>query len=346
MAISNPPPGVSVGGSNPVTQKYADVTNEGAGSAAARADHIHGMPDFLFFFGDGSDGDVTISGDTTLTRDMFYNNLTINNTKTLTPAGYRIFVKGILTNNGTLSWIGGAGANASGVTQGNGGTALTATFLGAGSAGGTGGNGASGANGANGVVGGARSTAWADKIGGTGGNGGVSASFATVHTGGAGGANTLVTGADLSWRHVIRLIEFKTRAEAVINCGSGGGGGAGGNSDGSGNSSGAGGGGGAGGGNITIIAKVIINNGTISARGGNGGNGANSVGGTSGGGGGGGGGGAGGNITLIYNNLSVEGTVLVTGGTKGTKGTKIGTGTDGSDGNDGAAGIYTKVPIS
>jgi len=34
-------------------------------------------------FGDGSDGDVTITGDTTLTRDMYYHNLTINATGNL-----------------------------------------------------------------------------------------------------------------------------------------------------------------------------------------------------------------------------------------------------------------------
>lgn len=43
-------------------------------------------------FGNASDGDVTIGvGTTTLTRDMFYNNLIVNGT--LDPAGYRIYVK-------------------------------------------------------------------------------------------------------------------------------------------------------------------------------------------------------------------------------------------------------------
>lgn len=56
-----------------------------------------------FVFGDGSDGDVIISTDTTLVRDMYYNNLTINSTKTLYPNWYRIFVKETLLNNGTIS---------------------------------------------------------------------------------------------------------------------------------------------------------------------------------------------------------------------------------------------------
>ena len=52
-------------------------------------------------FGDGSDGNVTISSDTSLTTDMYYNNLTINTTFTLNPNGFRIFVKGTLTMGGT-----------------------------------------------------------------------------------------------------------------------------------------------------------------------------------------------------------------------------------------------------
>lgn len=79
-------------------------------------------------FGDGSDGDVTISADTSLSSDMFYNNLTINTTKTLNPNGYRIFVKGTLTINGT----GKIARN--GNNGGNGGNA-TATTGGAGTAG-------------------------------------------------------------------------------------------------------------------------------------------------------------------------------------------------------------------
>src|SRR5271166_403646 len=40
-------------------------------------------------FGDGSDGNVNISsGTTTLTRDMFYNNLTLSGTGALVTAGY------------------------------------------------------------------------------------------------------------------------------------------------------------------------------------------------------------------------------------------------------------------
>ena len=49
-------------------------------------------------FGDGSDGPVTISsGTTTLTRDMYYSDLTVSSTGVLLTAGYRIFVSGTLT---------------------------------------------------------------------------------------------------------------------------------------------------------------------------------------------------------------------------------------------------------
>ncbi len=54
-------------------------------------------------FGEGTDSDVTIaSGTTTLTKDMYYNNLTVNSGATLFTNGFRVFVKGTFTNNGTV----------------------------------------------------------------------------------------------------------------------------------------------------------------------------------------------------------------------------------------------------
>jgi hypothetical protein len=50
-------------------------------------------------YGTGSDGTVTISANTTLTTDKFYNNLTINSNVVLNTAGYRVFVKNLLTLN-------------------------------------------------------------------------------------------------------------------------------------------------------------------------------------------------------------------------------------------------------
>ena len=54
-------------------------------------------------YGQGTDGNVTISGNTTLTSDKYYNNLTVNVGVTLTSSGYKIFVKNTLTLNGTIS---------------------------------------------------------------------------------------------------------------------------------------------------------------------------------------------------------------------------------------------------
>lgn len=50
-------------------------------------------------YGTGSDGTVIISANTTLTSDKFYNNLTINSNVVLNTAGYRVFVKNLLTLN-------------------------------------------------------------------------------------------------------------------------------------------------------------------------------------------------------------------------------------------------------
>ena len=54
-------------------------------------------------FGDGSDGDVTLTENTVLNRDMYYNNLTIPEGIVLYTAGHRIFVRGKLTIAGKIS---------------------------------------------------------------------------------------------------------------------------------------------------------------------------------------------------------------------------------------------------
>ena len=53
-------------------------------------------------YGPGGDGDVTITGTTILTQDMYYNNLTVNSGTNLVTNGFRVFVKETLTNNGTI----------------------------------------------------------------------------------------------------------------------------------------------------------------------------------------------------------------------------------------------------
>ena len=68
------------------------------------------------FYGDGSDGDVTISSTVTLVRDMYYNNLTLNTGAIFSSATFKVFVKCTLTvNNGTWS---SNGTNGSGTTAG------------------------------------------------------------------------------------------------------------------------------------------------------------------------------------------------------------------------------------
>ena len=69
-------------------------------------------------YGTGMDGDAVLDGSTTvlsmtpsasvytMTRDMFFNNLTINTSVRLMPNGYRIFVKNTLTFAGNNARIG------------------------------------------------------------------------------------------------------------------------------------------------------------------------------------------------------------------------------------------------
>jgi hypothetical protein len=53
-------------------------------------------------YGTGSDGTVVISSNVSLTRDMYYNNLTIDSGFHLNTNGYKVFVKGTLTLNGNI----------------------------------------------------------------------------------------------------------------------------------------------------------------------------------------------------------------------------------------------------
>ena len=53
-------------------------------------------------FGNGVDGTVVISTNTFLSRDMYYDTLTVSASVTLFTNGFRLFVKNTLTNNGTV----------------------------------------------------------------------------------------------------------------------------------------------------------------------------------------------------------------------------------------------------
>lgn len=94
-------------------------------------------------FGDGSDGNVTIFANTTLTKDMKYNNLIVNNGVTLTTAGYVVRVKRKFTLTGTIDNSGSGINGGAGASVGKGAAAPS-------TAGNNGNNGLFGGNGGNG----------------------------------------------------------------------------------------------------------------------------------------------------------------------------------------------------
>jgi hypothetical protein len=234
-------------------------------------------------YGDMSDGDVTISGDTTLTRDMFYNNLTVAAGKRLSSNCFRIFVRGTLVNNGYISNNG----NAAGILYP--GATLDSNTVGGGTRGGDGGGG-----------GGGNSLAADGSFGGEGGHGGV-ASYAG---GSAGLAFCAASSGTL--RELSAAVRGVLQDGKLAMGGTGGGGGGGG----SGTPSGVGGGGGGGAGVLSVIARDIDNtNGVFEA---NGGAGAQGGAGAAGGGGGGGGG----VVVLVYG-VAITGVARALGGPPG-----------------------------
>lgn len=152
----------------------------GGGFGAPSSANKFVTEDYLAFqggFGDGADGDVTISTPTTLTRDMYYNNLTVNST--LTTDGYIIYVKNKIDGSGTIKH--------SAPTNGSNATAPAAGSYECGGGGG-------GAGGSGGIVAIFAGT-WAgtftiESVGGNGGNGynGGYGAYQIPSLGGAGGA--------------------------------------------------------------------------------------------------------------------------------------------------------------
>ncbi len=273
----------------------------------------------LAIFGDGSDGPGVISSNYFLPRDMFYSSLTVNSGATLNTNGYRIFVRGTLTNNGVISRVGNPGQNGNFGASASGGAALSnaTSSLGGSEAGGY-------AQLLSAINGGSLG----NSLGGTGGYGG-SGSGSSGGGGGVASAPTALQGGyrSLPSASVLRLVSAPWAFVA-----GGGGGGGGGSSAVPGPIYVSGGGGGSGGGVMVISANVIVNNGAIQANGGAGGNA------YAGGNPGGGGGGGGGVIVLIYNSYSGTGTKTVTGGAGGTG---FGTGTNGLTGY---AGTLIEIP--
>lgn len=201
------------------------------------------------WLGSGADGTVTLSANTTLTRDMQYDALTIDAGVTLFTHGYRVRCRGTVTVKGTITASGSAGAT---------GTATAGGAGGAGAPGGTVGGGYTGGAGGFGATSGAAGTSVATDTlgGGSGGAGGAN----KTKTGGAGGAGGTAPSA---------FPTVTTVTDKTIVGGAGAGGGSGGTSA----TFGGGGGGGGGGGVVLIICTslVLTGTGTIKANGGNGG---------------------------------------------------------------------------
>lgn len=335
---------------------------------------------FQSIYGDGSDGDVTISSNTNLTRDMYYDNLTITGSSIwLNPNGYRIFVKGTLTINSTCRIQrdgngGGNGTNASGATAGMGGTAGAALAAGsipgsvAGIVGANGGNGGSSSSGFSGGTGGngnsvAKSvgSAGADGVdGGKGGNSGRGSGYIGGAKGENGTGGTQTGTVYNTIKNVYSAFLFSdTQSSTLTNytgsagtAASGGGGGGGGYpAEGVGGGGGGAGGSGSSGGIILVFVRNIVLNGDITSyggTGGNGGNGAAGVGASPGGGGGGGGGcgGTGGVCVVVYNKKTGAGTIVAPGGkggSEGNGGTGGGTGQTGDNGIVGSSGNAGQV---
>lgn len=265
----------------------------------------------LQVFGSGADGNATISAPLSLTRDMYYGDLTISAGAAITTNGYRVFVSGTLDISAApASWIVANGNNASGTV---GGLASTSNNIGGGSAGAS-------------SPGTANTTGIAGTPGDTGGNGG---------NGGRSGGTATTGGTTTSTGQLIKrwAVDF-LKGIALLLGGSGGTSGT--------TGSGGGSGGGGGGGGIIYIAARTIARGTSTQAGGivaNGGNGGNATVTALTNGSGGGGGGGGGWVYVVYNTItgsSINNHIRASGGTGGN-GANAGT-TGGTGGTGGAGG--------
>lgn len=272
--------------------------------------------------GDGSDGAATLDGTATvawasksgsvytMTRDAWLTSLSVSTGVTLNLAGFLPYVRGTVTNAGTIQAIGNAG---SGVT---GGAAVSAVGS-WGTNAGAGGNGASGtASGNNGAGSGGNSL---------GGGGGAGGNADGTRIGGTGNTSASPGAALGSIRELGVFMRRRFIGGNAIN-GSGGGGG-GGAVAGAGTATGGGGGSGA---PLAAIFCLTYNGtgGVLQSKGGDGAAGAVTVDGKAGG----GGGGSGGPVLLACFQQTAAGTVQSVGGTGGAG---AGGGVKGNDGTPG-----------
>jgi len=104
---------------------WAAQVNDDFAAIESALNQLVGAPGL---FGDGSDGDVTISSNTTLTRDMCYDDLTAESPAVLTTNGFRIYAQtsveiesgATVRHNGADGQAGGGAGAAAGSLQGGG----------------------------------------------------------------------------------------------------------------------------------------------------------------------------------------------------------------------------------
>lgn len=330
----------------------------------------------IFLYGSGADGDATISSNTDLTEDKYYDNLTINTGITLNTKGYKVFVKGTLTLTGTakIGRIGNAGGNGGNGNNGEVGAG------GAGSAGAAGASGAAGTlpgfivgelsggagsgnnttnhNGTAGNAGDAIGNRAMGVVGGTGVEGGDGGDGLQGGGNAAGGQNggavtsTSIVTRPISLPQAIFYADYDPQASAGTTepyqgssgtgASSGGGGGGGDTGD---NTHGGGGGGGGGsgspGGTIIVCARRIEGDGSVTVKGGAGGNAGNGGNGQQAvnertGGGGGGSGGTGGPGGVLIAIYNYKDSGITLDRTGGVGGSAGTKGSPGANGTDNA----------
>lgn len=309
----------------------------------------------------GVDGPVTITGTTTLTRDMCFTDVTFGPSGRLHTSQWKFYATGTcdlsVAQAGAIR-VGNPlpGNNASGATAGAGNGPINwGVSVGSGKNSGNGATGGTGA-GAAGAAG-AAATGFALMTGGDGASGGVGGASGTPNAGGSGSAGG-VTASRQQLKAAMPILETVTTTNvssvnraAPPGGNSGAGGGAGGG-DGT-NQGGGGGAGGSGATNISLACAVIARGtnttaGIIDDRGQAGGNGGNGVAGTAGGGAGGGGGGGGG-VRLIAGAMTgstIPNAIDVSGGTGGNGGNGVGAGKGGNGGPGGNSGSYEIIVLN
>lgn len=299
-------------------------------------------------FGDGTDGDVTItSGTTTLARDMFYSNLTIASGASLDMAGFRVFVAGTTDGSGTLIVNGNDGIDGADYGFQSNGRAASAhdssAYLGSspsGKAGGVQTDGGTDAEDGEDV-----SNALASS-GAAGGDAGAQVGAGSPGAGGAAGTATAATAGVFGQGDVPQFMRWQTAGRSTPTAFAGsagsGGGGAGAEATGGGNVvTVSGGGSGSPGGKAMIASAKIRGSWNIQSIGGDGGDGddANSSSNKEDGAGG-GGAGSGGIVVLVYSvDEGWTGSIDVSGGTGGLGGQGVNGGGNGEDGGDGKTGV-------